>query len=135
MFQFLDHPSETLVEVRAKSVRDVFIDAATALFEIMTDTSALKESLQFDVSLPAAERHLLLIDWLNYLIYLHEVNNVFLRAFAVTIDASGSLQALVKGENISDHHERRMHAKSVTYGQFEWIDKKNEHTVRFVVDI
>ena len=135
MFQFLEHPSETLIEVRVRSAREVFTDAATALFEIMTDTAALKETQQFDVSLPPAERHLLLIDWLNYLIYLHEVNNVFLRSFEVTIDDSGSLCALVKGETISDHHERRMHAKSVTYGQLEWIEENNQHIVRFVVDI
>jgi len=124
-----------MVEVRAKSVRKVFIDAAIALFEIMTDTSKLKNEQQFDVSLPSSERHLLLIDWLNYLIYLHEVNNVFLRTFEVTIDDSGNLSALVKGESIKAHHERRLHAKSATFGQLEWNESHGEHVVYFVVDI
>ena len=137
MFRFLDHPSEALVEVQARSVAEVFEEAARALFELMTDTAAVKPARDFPVELDSAERTGLLIDWLNRLILLHETQRVFLSEFKVEVhhDDSWKLIATVKGETIRENHERRSEAKSATYGQFEWIESDEGHRVRFVIDI
>jgi SHS2 domain-containing protein len=118
LFEFLDHESEAMVQVRAATIQEVFEDAAVALFELMTDVSQVRTDRQRTVTLSAPERHFLLIDWLNRLILLHEVDN-----------------ATVSGEPISDKHEKRLHAKSATFGQFEWIEEPPGHRVRFVIDI
>jgi SHS2 domain-containing protein len=137
MYRFLDHPSEELIEVVAKSEIEVFRDAAAALFDLMTDLSTIEIQQNFPVQLEASERHLLLIDWLNRLILLHEVEHVFLKHFNVEINKNSdwSLTAVVAGEKIRDNHERRLHAKSATYGQLEWIEEAGIHTVRFVIDV
>jgi SHS2 domain-containing protein len=137
MYTFLDHPSEALVEVRASSVKEVFIDAALALFELMTDLEKIEIQQSFQVQLSSPERHLLLVDWLNQLILLHEVQNVFLVQFKLEIvqNAELHLSAVVAGEKIRENHERRLHAKSATYGQLEWTEEQGNHIVRFVIDI
>src|SRR5215831_4513455 len=86
MFQFLDHPSESLIQVNAATMEEVFVDAARALFELMTDISQLKNEEQFRVMLESTEKHFLMIDWLNHLIYLHEVQHIFLCSFSVKIE-------------------------------------------------
>ena len=137
MYRFLDHPSECLVEVQAGSAAEVFEQAARALFEIMTDNEAIKQTLEFRVELESPERNLLLIDWLNRLIFLHETENVFLSDFKIEVqqEESWKLNAEVRGEKIAERHERRSQPKSATYGQFEWIESDEGHRVRFVVDI
>jgi SHS2 domain-containing protein len=137
MYRFLDHPSEELVEVVASSEMEVFRDAATALFDLMTDLSTVEIQETFPVQLTAPERHLLLIDWLNRLILLHEVEHVFLKDFNIQAkkDSDWSLTAVVAGGKIRDNHERRLHAKSATYGQLEWKEEAGIHTVRFVIDV
>jgi SHS2 domain-containing protein len=136
MYRFLDHPSEELIEVVAASETEVFRDAATALFDLMTDLSAIEVLQTFPVELKAPERHLLLIDWLNRLILLHEVEHVFLKNFNIEVnDSDWSLTAVVAGEKIRDNHERRLHAKSATYGQLDWKEEAGIHTVRFVIDV
>jgi SHS2 domain-containing protein len=135
MFQFLDHPSETLIEVTAPTVAEIFQDAATALFEVMTDTSALKQELQFSVSLHADDRGTLLIEWLNRLIFLHEVEHVFLARFDVDVRPGWSLTALATGQTINENQEKRSHVKSATFGSFDWIERDGGHTVRFVLDV
>ena len=137
MYKFLDHPSEALIEVIANSESEVFQDAATALFELMTDVSNVEIQESFPVQLEAPERHLLLIDWLNRLILLHEVEHVFLKDFNVQIksNTAWSLTAVVAGEKIRENHERRLHAKSATYGQLEWKEDARFHKVRFVIDV
>jgi len=137
MFQFLDHPSESLIQVNAATMEEVFVDAARALFELMTDISQLKNEEQFRVMLESTEKHFLMIDWLNHLIYLHEVQHIFLCSFSVKIEhqQTWALHAEVGGEKIRENHERRLHAKSATYGQFEWKETEVGHEVRFVIDI
>ena len=141
MFQFLDHPSETLVEVSGASLQDVFRDAAAALFEVMTDTSRVRKEIVVPVSLTAASREILLIEWLNRLIVIHEVESLFLAHFEIRViegarpAGNWSLEALAGGERIGENHEKRSHVKSATFGSFEWIESRSGHVVRFVLDI
>ena len=137
MFRFLEHPSEEYVEVQANTMEEVFQEAGIALFEIMTDTSKIGKDLSFPVELEAQQRDFLLIDWLNRLILLHEVENVFLAQFHVKFETAGpwKLSATVHGEKISQEHERRAAAKSATFGQLEWNQTEQGHRVRFVVYI
>lgn len=137
MFEFLDHPSEALIRVRCGTVNEIFCDAAIALFEIMTDTARIHPEVSYEVKAISTERHLLLIDWLNHLIFLHEAKNIFFCVFDVKVvqNDAWNLQAVVRGEKVQPHHERRSHAKSATYGQLQWIENEHGHEVLFVVDV
>ena len=140
MFQFLDHPSESRIEVSGTSIKEVFRDAAVALFEVMTDTSAISRDVIIPVSLKAPARDVLLIEWLNRLILIHEVESLFLAHFEIRkLEPAGKeewiLEALAGGERISENHEKRSHVKSATFGSFEWIESRAGHTVRFVLDV
>ncbi len=137
MYEFLDHPSEALVRVTGSSVEAVFIDSATALFELMTDTKKIKRDQSFKIELTSPDRLLLLIDWLNRLILLHEVEHVFLNTFEVHFQAGPScvLNAIVRGEKMNQQMERRLHAKSATYGQLQWNETPQGHQVEFVIDV
>jgi protein archease len=137
MYKFLDHPSEALVEVVVKSEEEVFRDAALALFDLMTDLSRVRVEKFFDVQLESPERQLLLIDWLNRLILLHEVERVFLCHFEIELEKTNGyrVKARAGGERIENHHEKRLHAKSATYGQLFWSEENGNHKVRFVIDV
>ena len=53
MYQFLDHPSEALIEVIAPTENEVFCDAGTALFELMTEVSKVEIQERFPGQLEA----------------------------------------------------------------------------------
>ena len=137
MYEYLGHPSEELIQVTAETIEEVFIDSARAIFELMTNTKELKDELVFEVELNGLDRSLLLIDWLNRLILLHEMNHVFLKSFDVRITYSSlyNLTATVAGQKILPEMERRLHVKSATYGQLRWNETSRAHQVQFVVDI
>jgi SHS2 domain-containing protein len=137
MFRFLDHPSETLVEVEGASPEEVFRDAALALFELMTDVSKLKVEEERDIELESSERHLLLIDWLNHLILLHETEKLFFCEFEIRISGGSiyRLQARAGAQKIKPDHEKRLQVKSATYGSLRWTESDRRHLVRFVLDV
>lgn len=137
MYRFLDHPSETMIEVTANLEEDVFRDAAVALFDVMTDASKVALEIEFKVVVKSQDRNGLLIDWLNRLIWLHEVEKVFLKQFDVHIHHNEfwELEATARGEKIRGDSEKRSGVKSATYGMFEWVESDANHRVRFVLDI
>jgi protein archease len=137
MYEFLGHPSEELIQVTANTVEEVFVDSAEALFELMTNTKKINNDLTFAIELTAPDRILLLVDWLNRLILLHEVEHVFLKTFRVKLQPGPTwvLTADVSGQKITDNMERRLHAKSATYGQLQWKETPQGHQVQFVIDI
>lgn len=135
MYEFLDHPSEALIRVTGKTHEEIFVDSATALFELMTNTKQIQPDLHFDVELAAPDALLLLVDWLNQLIFLHEVENVFLCEFQVQIRSGWNLKAKTGGQKITADQERRLQAKSATYGLLQWNETPQGHQVQFVIDI
>lgn len=116
-------------------MEEVFRDAAIALFEVMTDTSMIHNEIEFEISLSSDARDALLIDWLNKLIFLHEVEHVFLAHFDVSIQERYKLKALAGGERIRENQEKRSHVKSATFGSFEWLEHTDGQTVRLVLDV
>jgi SHS2 domain-containing protein len=135
MYEFVDHPSEALIRVKANTIHEVFVDAATALFDLMTDLKALTPDREFKIELESEEKHWLLIDWLNRLILLHEVENVFLCTFQVDVRPAWRLSANVKGQSIDKNQERRLQAKSATYGQLKWYETPDHYEVQFLIDV
>ena len=137
MYRFLDHPSETMIEVTANLEEEVFRDAAVALFDVMTDASQVAPKIEFKVAVKSYDRNGLLIDWLNRLIWLHEVEKVFLAQFEVHLHHNEfwELEATARGEKIRGDSEKRSGVKSATYGMFEWEESDAKHRVRFVLDI
>jgi protein archease len=135
MYEFVDHPSEAMVRVTAKNVNGVFEDAAKALFDLMTDINTVKPDRDFNIHLNSEDKALLLIDWLNRLIWIHEVENVFLCRFKVSAQPAWSVTAQAWGQSITPEQERRLHAKSATYGQLQWKETSQGHEVQFVIDI
>ena len=135
MYEFLDHPSEELIRVTAVSIEEVFSESAMALFELMTDTKKIIDVSRYQINLQNHDRALLLIDWLNRLILLHEVEHVFLNTFQVQVRPEWVLDATVNGQKIEEGVERRLHVKSATYGQLQWNETPQGHQVQFVVDV
>jgi SHS2 domain-containing protein len=137
MYRFLDHPSEAWIEITAPSVPEVFQDAATALFEVMTDTFSIRPEIEFRFTLESDTRNELLVDWLNRLIWFQEVEKAFFSRFEVQIQQNQKwkLEAMIRGERITERSERRSEVKSATYGLLEWKESGSQHLVRFVLDI
>jgi SHS2 domain-containing protein len=74
---FEDHTGELRVSVRARSLAELFEEAARALGEVMEESDGggpepLDSAEPERVSLSARDREALLVDWLNELIYLSE---------------------------------------------------------------
>ena len=114
-WEHFPHQADVGVRGLGATLEQAFEQAALALTAVITDPAevAAKEMLQLSCIAPDAE--LLLVDWLNVLIYEMVTRNMLFSCFEVHIDGN-NLTAQVWGEalDVARHHPA-VEIKGATY--------------------
>ena len=96
MYRWIDHTSELELRIEAASEEDVFGDALTAFAELAGRRVGEE---QRTIELEADERGLLLVDWLNELVYLADSDGFVPAELDELRLANGGLTATVSGRS------------------------------------
>lgn len=102
-----------------------FEQAAMALTAVLTDPAGvrLEQTVQIDCAAP--DRELLLVDWLNALIYEMATRRMLFGRFDVQI-SGGALHANACGEAVSvNRHRPAVEIKGATYTALEVTRRKD----------
>jgi len=92
-----------------------FAMAATALTTIITDLDKVKHKIPVTISCDAPDDELLLVDWLNALIYEMATRKMLFSRFKVEISGQ-HLEATAVGEKVNViHHQPAVEVKGATY--------------------
>jgi SHS2 domain-containing protein len=129
-YRFVEHGGEVELELEGSSEAAVFEAALLALAELIGNDAA-GERVEKEVELEAAERALLLVDWMNELVYLAEVERFVPRALtAVRID-DGRLRATIAGYRGDPIHL----VKAVTLSRLAFRQEGGRWHARVVLDV
>ncbi len=126
-FEIIDHTADIGIVAYGKTKREVFINAAKGMFEIIAgENRDLKENFYDKIKLEAKSLEDLLIAWLNELLYISEVKLVILNKFKIKELSDGQIKAEVGGTKINHLSIRiKREVKAVTYHRLE-IKKDEE---------
>ncbi len=132
-YEFIEHTADIAIKAYGKSVEESFGNAATGMFDVITDVSKVEPKGEYQVRVKSDDLENLLVDWLSELLFLHETQDVLFSEFDVKIE-NLSLVATAKGEAINrEKHELKSGVKAVTYHMLEVNEK--EGYVMFLLDI
>jgi len=95
-FEEIEHTADLAIRACGRDMRELFANAAQGMFALMAEPSE-EPVHEREVSLEALDYESLLVDWLNELIYLHEVEGETYRQFAIETLSSTDLKAHVTG--------------------------------------
>jgi SHS2 domain-containing protein len=139
VFQFFDHTGDIGVDIDASDPGALFADAARAFSETVTHREALAPDDTADLSLSADAIDLLLVDWLNELVYRFDTDGWLARDAEVhvsTVDDQWTLRARLIGCRIDpERHEVRVLVKAATYHALEVVQTHAGWRARVVLDI
>jgi SHS2 domain-containing protein len=126
-FEIIDHTADIGIVAYGKTKKEVFINAAKGMFEIIAgENRDLKENFYAKIKLEAKSLEDLLIAWLNELLYISEVKLVILNKFKIKELSDGQIKAEVGGTKINHLSVRiKREVKAVTYHRLE-IKKDEE---------
>ena len=96
-FEEIEHTADLALRVYGRDVKELFANAAQGMFALMAKPALEEPAREREVSLEAADYEGLLVDWLNELIYLHEVEWDTYYQFAIETLSPRKLQAHVTG--------------------------------------
>ncbi len=96
-FEEIDHTADLAIRVYGRDMSELFANAAYGMFALMAEPSLEESACQREVSLEATDYEGLLVDWLNELIYLHEVEGETYSQFAIKTLSPTELKAQVTG--------------------------------------
>ena len=118
-YELIEHTADVAVKGYGRDLNEMFANAALGMFNVMTDTSAVKSVGEYRVEVESTDREGLLVDWLTELLYLFDTQDVLLRGFDVSIDGN-KLTATVRGEKLDrERHPLKSDVKAATYHMLE----------------
>ena len=126
-FEILEHTADIGIMAYGKTKREVFINAAKGMFEIIAgENKNLKENFYDKIKLEADNLEGLLFAWLNELLYISETKLVILSKFKVKELSDYQIKAEVEGMKINPPSVKiEREIKAVTYHRLE-IKKDGE---------
>ncbi|MBU4046951.1 archease, partial [bacterium] len=116
-FEILEHTADIGIAAYGKTKREVLINVARGMFEIIAGgTKNLKENFYDKIKLEADNLEGLLFAWLNELLYISETKLVILNKFEIKDLSNNKIGAEVKGTKINQLGCKiRKEIKAVTY--------------------
>ena len=135
-FEVIDHTADIGIIAYGADIKQVFANAALGLFSLMADLNDLKEDVQRDVKLSAEDEEVLLIEWLNELIYIFDVEHIIFKRFEIDKLSGNQIKARCFGENLKpEQHKLKREIKAATYHMLRISKEDGNYTVQVIFDI
>ena len=134
-FEILDHTADVGIIAYGGDIKQAFVNAARALFNLITELDDIDEVLYRDIEVTAPDQESLLVKWLNELIYLFDVENIIFNRFDIIKLNSTQLKARSYGERVdSSKHKLKTGVKAATYHMLK-VDTDDGSKVQVLFDI
>ena len=138
-YTFIDHTADVAADLSGTTVPELFVAAAQALTDTLTDLDRVHPVVTQFVTVEAATLEELLVDWLNELLFRFEVQNMLVSGATLEVDERAGrwhLSATIAGEMLDPaRHPSRVLVKSATYHGLFVTREGEEWRARIVLDI
>lgn len=135
-WEHVSHGADIGVRGRGATLAEAFANAATALTAVITEPDAVEPKTPVQIRCNAPDVELLLVDWLNALIFEMATRQMLFSRFDVEI-SGGQLEATAYGEPVSrQRHRPAVEVKGATLtGLAVRRLSDNAYTAECIVDV
>ncbi len=137
-FDYFDVTADIGFRAYGNTLDEAFENAGLAIFNIISDTSNIAPKIVKSFEINSEDEVSLLYDYLEELLFCHEVDFMLFSEFDVDIskdDGGYNLKAEIKGESIDwDKHERKSEIKAITFHKMD-VKKTNHFELQAIVDL
>ena len=136
MFKILDHPADIGIEIKGKSLEDLFINAALGTTSLIIEQHEISANTKKEINLKGNDMEDLFIKWLDEVIYLFDTEGFLIKNVHVETLRATSLHTILQGEKYSKaKHEIKLYLKAVTYHQLEIKQTKDRWKAKVFFDV
>ena len=130
-----EHGADIGVRGFGPTIEAAFEEAARALTAVVVDPDEVSPTLSVDIACAAPDDEILLVDWLNAVIFEMAARGMVFGAFEVHI-SEGRLAATARGEPVDRvRHTPAVEVKGATFTELRVAKQKDGWIAQCVVDV
>ena len=134
-YEYFEVTADIGLKAYGKNLNEAFENAGMAIFNIISDTNDIDAKIEKSFEISSEDEVSLLYDYLEELLFLHEVEFMLFSEFYVKITDDLHLEATIKGEEINwDKHERKTEIKAITFHKMD-VKKSDIVELQAIVDL
>ncbi len=134
-WEHFEHRADIGIRGYGASPAEAFEQCALAMMAIITDVSLIGTEKEVAIRCEESDPELLLVDWLNAIIYEMATRKMLFSRFAVSIN-KGTLQGRLRGEPIDmARHHPAVEVKGATYTELALYESDQQWVAQCVVDV
>jgi tRNA nucleotidyltransferase (CCA-adding enzyme) len=135
MWEHFDHGSDIGIRGIGATKAEAFEQAALALTAVLTDPASVRHTTNVSVKCDAPSDELLLVDWLNALVYEMATRRLLFGEFHVHV-RNGHLSGDASGEPVDpDRHAPAVEVKGATVTALQVAQTDGRWVAQCVVDV
>jgi len=135
-YKIMKHTADIGIIARGKDLKETFANTARGMFHLIIDLRKVQCRIKKEVDVSAGDPEILLVAWLNELIYLFDTDHVLFKKFEITELTDKRLKAFAYGEKVDCYrHTLKIGIKATTYHMLQIRQEKGIYTARVLFDI
>lgn len=135
-FEVLDISGDVGIRAFGKSLEELFVNAASGMYNLITDTEAVERERDMDVEVKSHSLEGLLVSWLNELIFQFDTYGFIGRDINIREFSENEIKATLTGEEFDEsRHDKRLLIKAATYHQLKIERVGEEWKAEIIFDI
>ena len=138
-FEFFDVTADIGFYSYGNNLEEVFENAGLAMFNVISNTDDIRPVETKEISVTSEDKISLLYDFLEELLFMHEVEFMLFSQFEVAIKKDGEnykLDAAIKGEEINwEIHERGEEVKAITFHMMDIVKEDDLYKSSVILDL
>lgn len=135
-YELIEHTGDVGIKIYGDTLKDLFINAAFGMFDIMAEISNVQHSLASEIEVAGDNYEELLVNWLSELNYLFIAENQIFNKFEINRLTDKELFGVAIGERFDSHrHIVQREIKAVTYHELYVKQIKNRWQAQIIFDI
>jgi len=135
-YEQFSHTADIGVRVFGRTLKELFENAAFAMFDIIADIEGLKGEIVQKIELTAPNHEELLISWLDELLYNFYTKSIIFYKFEVEELSQDFIRAKAFGRAVSDNRNRlKTEIKAATYYNLKIVKRDDYYEVDIVFDV
>ena len=136
-YKYLEHATDALIEVKAKTLEEAFVVAGKSVVETIIDLNNIQGIEEKNIKVKGRNLLNLLYNWLEEIVTITITDGFAIRNFSVSIKKNKECQIISKisGEKLDlKKHNFKIEIKSPTFHLME-IKENDEITMQYLLDL
>ena len=135
-WETFEHDADVGLIVYGHDGPELFANAGVALFDLVCELEHVEERARYPLAGEADDVEILLVEWLNELVYLFEGEGVVCRRFVFPLWSETRFRAHAFGEPADPkRHEPRDLVKAATYHGLSVAQLTDGYEARVILDV